>query len=143
MATKTQVGLDIPSESVEQQCLFRWAAYQSGKYPELCMLYHIPNGGKRSKSEAIRFRAEGVKPGVPDICFPVARCGYHGLYIELKRRKGGVVSYEQMGWIRGLEREGYCARVCRGWEEAMQVLMAYMDGKREELGDGSEALPCR
>lgn len=132
MATKTQVGLDCPSESVEQQCLFRWAAYQTGKYAELCMLHHIPNGGKRSKSEAIRFKAEGVKPGLPDICLPVARGGYHGLYIELKRRKGGTVSGEQQGWIKALTREGYRATVCKGWEEAAAEIVSYLDGKAKE-----------
>lgn len=67
--------LPVPTESVEQQCLFRWAAYNRGRWPEMELMYHIPNGGTRSKSEAGRFRAEGVKPGVPDICLPVARGG--------------------------------------------------------------------
>lgn len=82
-------AISVPTESVEQQCLFRWAAFQSGKYPELKLLYHVPNGGSRKKSEAGRFKAEGVKAGVPDLCLPVARGGYHGLYIELKRLKQG------------------------------------------------------
>lgn len=50
-----------PTEDVEQMCLFRWADAQSGKYPELSLMYHIPNGGKRGKAEAGRFRAMGVK----------------------------------------------------------------------------------
>lgn len=79
-------SLPVPTESVEQQCLFRWAAFQSGRFPELALLYHVPNGGSRKKAEAGRFRAEGVKAGVPDLCLPVARGGFHGLYIELKRR---------------------------------------------------------
>lgn len=45
------------SEDNEQIALLRWAAMQSGKYPELKLLYHIPNGGRRSKSEAARFKA--------------------------------------------------------------------------------------
>lgn len=65
-------SLPVPTESVEQQCLFRWAAFQSGRFPELALLYHVPNGGSRKKAEAGRFRAEGVKAGVPDLCF--ARC---------------------------------------------------------------------
>lgn len=60
-----------PTEDVEQMCLFRWADAQSGKYPELSLMYHIPNGGKRGKAEAGRFRAMGVKSGVPDIFLPV------------------------------------------------------------------------
>lgn len=54
-------SLPVPTESVEQQCLFRWAAFQSGRFPELALLYHVPNGGSRKKAEAGRFRAEGVK----------------------------------------------------------------------------------
>lgn len=60
-----------PTEDVEQMCLFRWADAQSGKYPELSLMYHVPNGGKRGKAEAARFRAMGVKSGVPDIFLPV------------------------------------------------------------------------
>ena len=54
-------SLPVPTESVEQQCLFRWAAFQSGRFPELALLYHVPNGGSRKKAEAGRFRAEGVR----------------------------------------------------------------------------------
>lgn len=61
-----------PTEDTEQMCLFRWADAQSGKYPELSLMYHIPNGGKRGKAEAGRFRAMGVKSGVPDIFLPFA-----------------------------------------------------------------------
>ena len=60
-------------EGEEQAALFRWAQFQSGKYPELDLMFHIPNGGKRGKAEAARFKAEGVKAGVPDIFFPKAK----------------------------------------------------------------------
>jgi len=116
----------VPTESAEQLCLFRWAAYQSGAYPELDLLYHVPNGGSRRKSEAGRFKAEGVKAGVPDICLPVARNGLHGLYIELKRKKGGRTSKEQEQWIRWLDGQGYLAVVCKGWEEAANLIERYL-----------------
>ena len=82
-------SLPVPTESVEQQCLFRWAAFQSGRFPELALLYHVPNGGSRKKAEAGRFRAEGVKAGVPDLCLPVARGGFHGSGSTFGRRYGG------------------------------------------------------
>ena len=116
----------VPTESEEQQCLFRWAAYQSGAFPELELLYHVPNGGSRRKSEAGRFKAEGVKPGVPDICLPVARNGIHGWYIELKRKKGGRTSQKQERWIRWLDGQGYLAVVCKGWEEAANLIERYL-----------------
>ena len=120
--TRAAVG-DL-TESQEQQLLFEWA--------ELALMYHIPNGGSRSKSEAGRFRAEGVKAGVPDICLPVARGGYHGLYIELKRVKGGRVSTAQQGWIAALRDQGYCACVCKGWDAAAGVIKKYLENKIEK-----------
>lgn len=115
-----------PTESAEQQALFRWVAWQRGKYPELDLLYHVPNGGSRSKAEAGRFKAEGVKSGVPDICLPVARGGYHGLYIELKRQRGSKTSGNQAAWIKDLSDQGYYTEVCKGWENAATVILNYL-----------------
>lgn len=123
-------AVSIPTESVEQQCLFRWAEFQSGRYPELKLLYHVPNGGSRKKSEAGRFKAEGVKAGVPDLCLPVARGGYHGLYVELKRMKGSKTSEEQKRWLSELAAQGYFTALCKGWEAAAKVIAEYL-----KLGD--------
>lgn len=120
--------MDCPEEEMEQTCLFRWAAYSLGAHPELKLLHAIPNGGKRSKSEAARMKAAGVKAGVPDMFLPVARGGSHGLYIELKRIKGGRVSAEQLAWMEELTREGYTCAVCHGWEEARKVIQTYLKG---------------
>ena len=89
----------LPKEGQEQATLMSWAGMQSCVYPELGLLFHIPNGGSRSKAEAGRFKAEGVKAGVPDLFLPVPRGEYHGLFIELKRRQGGRVSDEQKDWL--------------------------------------------
>lgn len=67
----------VPTESVEQQLLFRWARFYVSKYPELALLYHIPNGGSRRKSEAGRFKADGAgsgstRPPMPTTPPPVA-----------------------------------------------------------------------
>lgn len=39
--------LPVPSESTEQRNLFAWAAMQSAAWPQLRLLYHVPNGGYR------------------------------------------------------------------------------------------------
>ena len=121
--------MTVPTESVEQQCLFRWANFQSGKYPELELMYHIPNEGKRSRSTGARMKAEGLKSGVPDICLPVPRSGYHGLYIELKRLRGNTTTKNQDEWLTKLEGQGYRVTVCRGWEEASQVILEYLSDR--------------
>lgn len=121
-------GQVIPTEEAEQTCLFRWAYYISAATcPELKLLHAIPNGGLRSKTEAARMKAAGVRAGVPDICLPVARQGCHGLYIELKRRKGGRISPEQMTWMYDLTAQGYRCMVCQGWEEAAREIADYME----------------
>ena len=37
------------TEAQEQSDLFRWADLAKGKYPELTLMFHIPNGGSRNK----------------------------------------------------------------------------------------------
>lgn len=130
MQTK-QYKAPAPTESIEQQSLFRWADYQSGKYPELALMYHVPNEGKRSRTTGGRMRAEGLKSGVPDICLPVPRGKYHGLYIEMKRTEGGTLSAQQTKWLEALTRQGYCAAVCMGWEAAAEVIEKYL--KQEDV----------
>lgn len=116
------------NEDNEQMILFRWAAMQSGKFPELELLYHIPNGGKRNKAEAARFKSMGVKSGVPDLHLPVAMGGYHSLYIELKAANGKV-SANQSEWLAALNQQGNKAVVCYGWEQAAQVIKDYLTQK--------------
>ena len=116
----------MPTEAEEQATLFSWAAMNSGKRPELRLLFHIPNGGMRSKSEAARFKAEGVKPGVPDLFLPVARGPWHGLFIELKRQKGGRISEAQSKWIDALLKAGYLTVVACGWHEAAEYIEEYL-----------------
>ena len=119
--------LPCPTESVEQQNLFRWARLQSGAHPELALLYHIPNEGKRSVHTGRRMRAEGLKRGVPDICLPVARGGKHGLYVELKRLRGSKTSDDQREWLAALEAQGYAVALCKGWEAAAEVITKYIN----------------
>lgn len=119
----------LPTESEEQVTLFSWARMKEGKYPELRLLFHIPNGGSRNQIEAKHLKAQGVKPGVPDLCLPVARGIWHGLYIEMKRQKGGRVSDAQRRWLEDLERQGYRAEIACGWQEAAQILEIYLQGE--------------
>nr|DAQ77407.1 MAG TPA: Cytosine specific methyltransferase [Caudoviricetes sp.] len=84
--------------------------------------------GDSAESGAARMKAAGVKAGVPDMFLPVARGGSHGLYIELKRIKGGRVSAEQLAWMEELTREGYTCAVCHGWEEARETILNYLKG---------------
>lgn len=118
-------------EHREQVALFRWAALHSGRYPELALLFAIPNGGKRDAVTATRLKAEGVKAGVPDICLPVARQGWHGLFVELKWGYNDTTDM-QNAWLADLSDQGYLAVVCHGWQEASEVIRDYLGMEAEQ-----------
>lgn len=42
----------LPTEGEEQARLFSWCRMHEWEWPELALLFHIPNGGSRKKSEA-------------------------------------------------------------------------------------------
>lgn len=103
----------------------QWTAYAMGTYPELNLLYHVPNGGKRNAAEAAHLKRQGVKAGVPDLCLPVPRGKYHGLYIELKA-KNNQPTETQIDWLKALAAQGFKTAVCWGFEAARSVIESYM-----------------
>ncbi len=114
---------NYPTEREEQKLLVQYL--QARRIP----FYAVPNGGSRNPIEARNMKAEGVSAGVPDICIPVPNKRYHGLYVEMKRQKGGRVSEKQKIWIERLNKLGYLAVVCKGAEEAKVVVEKYMKEK--------------
>lgn len=126
------------TEDFEQELVMRWAIGQIDTWPELALLHHIPNGGLRGKREAARLKRMGVKAGVPDLCLPVARGGFHGLYVEMKRLDGGRVSTEQKAWLAALHASGHCVAVAEGHEQAIGVIRDYLaaDGC-DQLGEAA------
>jgi hypothetical protein len=115
-----------PTEDAEQIAVMEWAELQSGKFPQLKLLFHIPNGGSRHPAEAKKLKAMGVKPGVPDLFLPVPGRKCYGLFIEMKRVKGGTLSENQKEWISALNLQVYIAVVCHGADEAIAVIKSYL-----------------
>lgn len=103
----------IPTESQEQCALVAWMRMAHPDH----RIVSSANGGVRNIITAVRLKKEGLSPGFPDMCIPSL-----GLYIELKRVKGGTVSAEQKDWLEYLRGCGYQAEVCRGWDEARRVI---------------------
>ena len=81
----------------------------------------VPNGGKRSKSEANRLKAEGVKSGVPDITVL-----YDGKYygLEVKRpatlAPKGRLSKNQKIMIERIETAQGKVKVVYGVEDVIE-----------------------
>lgn len=117
----------IPTEAEEQAALFEWADWMRSTYPELALMFHVPNGGSRNRIEAARMKGQGVKPGVPDIVLPAPRGRYHGLFIELKRLRDGRISNDQKIWLTALGGQGYKCLVCFGAEEAKKEILKYLE----------------
>jgi hypothetical protein len=123
------------TEHSEQTLIIDWARKMAGIYPELGLLFAIPNGaklpftrdrrGRRYSPQARKLKAEGLRAGVPDLCLPVPRLGFHGMFIELKTGKNRP-SPEQVEFLDTLAEQGYYAAVCWGAEEAIREIKEYL-----------------
>lgn len=119
------------SEYETQKLIFQWAKFMEGKYPELVLLNASLNGVRLTIGQAKKAKAAGMKKGYPDLFLPVARGGYHGLFIELKVGKNKATK-EQAWWIKELLKQGYYACVCYGYDATINTIEQYL---REELRD--------
>ena len=113
----------IATERQEQAAVFEWAAWAANQCPEVGLLFAVPNGQMRRGTAA----EPGLRAGVPDMMLPVARGQWHGLFIELKRERGGVVRPEQREWLERLECQGYRAVVARGADAAIAIIERYLE----------------
>lgn len=119
----------IFSEHEEQKNLIKWwSLYSKSEGIPEELLFAIPNGGKRSVQTSRVLQSEGVRPGVPDLFLAYPCYGFSGLFIEMKRKKGGHVSEAQKEYIALLEENGYHAIVCNGFDEAREALTTYIMG---------------
>ena len=114
------------SEAVHQKIIMEWCECQKTKYPELDMIFHITNEGKRSKRTGAELKRMGLKRGIPDICLPVPNKEYNGLWIELKADKTKRLTKEQKEWLEKLNRYGYKALRCNGADEAIDTIKDYL-----------------
>lgn len=113
------------TEEQEQQAVMEWASYMAGRYPELSLLHHVPNGGSRNRLEAAKLKRMGVKAGVPDLVLPVPRGGYAGAYIEMKVGRN-TTTEKQREWGKRLKEQGYYVKVCYSAREVEEVLEKYL-----------------
>lgn len=118
----------------QQQCaLIEWARLNETREPRLQLLYAIPNGGARSKAQAGRLKAEGVRAGVYDLCLacPGMLAGqvYHALYLEMKTDVGKLSgAQEQFLTVAGAY--GNACRMHRDWVEAARLIIAYLGAEK-------------
>lgn len=125
---KSAEQIDVPSEHAEQCALISWWSYACKQFGiSENLLFAIPNGGARSAATGATLKAEGVRPGIPDLFLAVPSKDYRGLFVEMKKKRGGRVSDAQKQMSTELERSGYCVKVCCGFDEARPIICEYLD----------------
>ena len=115
------------SEHDEQKALIRWCDL----HPEAKKIFAIPNGTYiKTHASRNRAKAEGLRKGVPDLMLPVARHGFNGLFIEMKKPKdktpAGKPTKEQITRLSQLSDDGYMAVLCVGWDAARKTIEEYL-----------------
>lgn len=119
--------MDKKTEHQIQTDWFNWLHFLSD-LPDYWtrLIYAVPNGGFRNPKEAIRFQAEGVKSGIPDVNVDIPNEVYHGMRIEFKK-PGGTLSDTQVDIHALLDAQGYYVVTCYTVEEAINELENYLN----------------
>jgi len=104
-----------PLEWEEQEILVKWLEFKNISFSS------IPNSTWTSSlAQKIKNKRQGLRGGLPDLLI------IHDskmLFIELKRRTGGVISSRQKVWIERINTVSNCqAIVARGANEAIEQI---------------------
>jgi hypothetical protein len=105
---------DIPLEHEEQKNFVKWFRIQ---FPTV-LIFAVPNAAMRDYKLAAYLRAEGMFAGIPDLHIPEWRT-----VIEMKRRKGSVISAEQYWCQTYYAKIGWTHFFAYGFEDAKLKLM--------------------
>lgn len=130
-------NIDNPTEDQEQEAFVQYLRLKG--YPH----FRVPNETyTRSWSQKAKNKKLGVSSGVPDLAVVVQDVWYgYGdnvpredlsshtntyanrlVFIEMKRKKGGVTSANQKKWIKTLNEAGVQTVVCKGCDEAIEFI---------------------
>ena len=131
--------LPAPSEHEECKWLMQWATTQRYRgVPLHKLLIHVPNGAYHGRDRqagavvAMKLRAQGLQAGVFDYILAVPFLPHvPGLWLEMKRTRGGTVSDDQQTFMALMTSMGYRCEVARGWVEGSEIILKYL-----KKGDG-------
>lgn len=128
MTSRSQ-RLLFPAEKNEQAALVHWLTIMN--IPYVAHMTGVNLYGNWALINSLKQTGQ-LQKGVPDIFIPVPAGGYHGLWIEMKREVGGVLSCEQRKWLDRLNADGYRAIVAKGADAAVEQIKEYLGGTHEE-----------
>ncbi len=105
--------------------------YLYSRYPS-ALFWATPNGARLSGGPSKRARqmnalkAEGFLPGVSDLIIFEPRGKYSCMFLEMKRRKGGTVSDNQLDFLEQVEQRGAFTAIAHGAADAIAAIDEYM-----------------
>lgn len=121
----------IATEHQEQAAVVSWWYASHGYYRlPLFALFAVPNGGSRDVITGSMLKAEGVRPGTPDLVLAAPTPAFSGLFIEMKKIGGAKPSEEQTIFIEYLRSVGYSAGVHYGAASAITEIQQYLLDRR-------------
>ena len=132
------------TESELQRSCVRWFRSVFQARPGLVdfglYLFSIPNGGKmggkRNKNgvsvQAGIMVGEGLTAGVADLFLALPRCGFHGMFIEMKTPVG-VWSKEQRDFASRQMIQGYAYVLCRTQKEFEKAIVEYLSERYVQI----------
>ena len=109
-----------------QASFFKEILWMENADERLKLMFAVPNGGKRHITTAIKLKAEGCRPGIPDVMFPYSCKGFNGLAIEFKRPETGRVSKVQSDYLNLLGRNGWLVAICTDADAAIKTVKDYL-----------------
>lgn len=123
MKKKTFEPYEGKEDDLQKVCI-RYLSY----YPSL-FYCHVPNGGNRSAKEGAKFKAMGVRAGMPDLLIfnpsTIDGLPYIGLAIELKV-KGGKLRPNQREALQILKSLGWYIQVVYSFDEFEDLVERYV-----------------
>lgn len=116
--SEAQARRDGNAEARAQAAIVEWVRTVA---PDL-IIFHVPNGGRRSPAEAARLKWTGVLPGVPDLAI-LARDG-RIFFLEVKAPGGSLSSEQRAMFARFVAMRIPCA-IVRSIDDARRAFDAW------------------
>jgi len=102
-------------------------SFLKSKYPDVITNSSLLQGNINNVGLSVKANQMGYCAGTPDLAI-YEPCGkYHGLFIEFKNGKKGVVSPAQKEAMQHLTHKGYKCEVVRSYHEGVNAINKYMN----------------
>lgn len=130
-APARRVANNTPTEFEEQCTYVKWLKAHN------ILFFAVPNAARRTLYEQMTNKALGLIAGIPDLVICERPCcmdyaelaALRGLFMEMKRIQGGVVTEVQENIHKALRARGYAVFVAYGAEDAIRITKTYLGMK--------------